>query len=144
MDVIDVTGSTQQAVEIVTDLISTWGIQVVGAIALLLVGRWAAGMVRRGVRRSLEKGNVDNALVPFFSPPPTPSASMCAFRIVAIASWNRTWSPAGTSVLILRFLAEARTRHCADPSFAAQDRVRLRVPTCFMHTVTEPPSLNFR
>jgi len=67
MDVNDVTGSTQQAVEIVTDLISTWGIQVVGAIALLLVGRWAAGMVRRGVRRSLEKGNVDHALVPFFS-----------------------------------------------------------------------------
>ena len=67
MDVNEMTNSTQEMLSTATDLLSAWGIQVIGAIALLLVGRWVAGMIRRGVRRSLEKGNVDRALVPFFS-----------------------------------------------------------------------------
>lgn len=67
MDAETVTNSSQQLVDSAVALVSTWGIQVVGAIALLLVGRWAAGMVRRGVRRSLERAGIDAALVPFFS-----------------------------------------------------------------------------
>jgi small conductance mechanosensitive channel len=56
-----------EAVETAIELISNWGLQVIGAIVLLIVGRWAASLVRRSVRRALEKGKLDAALVPFFS-----------------------------------------------------------------------------
>ena len=52
MDTEAVTSSAQQAVDAAVALVSNWGIQVIGAIALLIVGRWVAGMVRKGVRRS--------------------------------------------------------------------------------------------
>jgi small conductance mechanosensitive channel len=67
MDATALTDSTQEAVETAMELISTWGLQVIGAIAVLIIGRWAAGMVRKGVGRSLTKGNVDVSLVPFAS-----------------------------------------------------------------------------
>jgi small conductance mechanosensitive channel len=67
MDTEVVLSSTQEAVDAAVALVSNWGIQVIGAILLLIVGRWAAGFVGRGVRRSLEKAKVDAALVPFFS-----------------------------------------------------------------------------
>ncbi len=67
MDGDTVTNASTQMVDAAVALVSTWGIQVVGAIALLIVGRWVAGMVRRGVGRSLERIKIDEALVPFFS-----------------------------------------------------------------------------
>jgi small conductance mechanosensitive channel len=45
--------------------VSTWGLRVVGALALLIVGRILAGAVRRSARRALERGNADPSLVPF-------------------------------------------------------------------------------
>lgn len=66
MDTEVVLSSTQQAVDAAVALVSNWGIQVIGAIVLLIVGRWVAGFVGRGVRRSLEKAKVDTALVQFF------------------------------------------------------------------------------
>ncbi len=66
MDGDTVTNASTQMVDAAVALVSTWGIQVVGAIALLIVGRWVAGMVRRGVGRSLERIKIDEALVPFF------------------------------------------------------------------------------
>jgi small conductance mechanosensitive channel len=53
--------------ETVTALVSTWGIQVVGAIAVLIIGRIAAGWIRRGVRKSLQRSKMDETLVPFVS-----------------------------------------------------------------------------
>lgn len=38
---------------------------VLGAIALLVIGRMAAGWARRAVRRALERANVEPTLVPF-------------------------------------------------------------------------------
>jgi small conductance mechanosensitive channel len=67
MDSEAITTSAQQAADTAVALVSNWGLQVVGAIALLIVGRIAAGMVSRGVRRSLERASVDAGLVPFFS-----------------------------------------------------------------------------
>ncbi len=51
----------------VIDLISTWGLQVLGAIAVLIIGRWAASAIRKGVRRGLERAETDAALIPFLS-----------------------------------------------------------------------------
>ncbi len=48
-------------------LITNWGVQVVGAIAVLILGRWIAGRLRTGTRRGLERANVDEALQPFLS-----------------------------------------------------------------------------
>jgi small conductance mechanosensitive channel len=51
----------------VIDLVSSWGLQVLGAIAVLIVGRWVAGVIRRNVRRGLERAGTDASLVPFVS-----------------------------------------------------------------------------
>lgn len=48
-------------------LTSTWGLRVIGAIALLIVGRVVAGAVRRGARRVMERAQADPTLIPFVS-----------------------------------------------------------------------------
>jgi len=56
-----------ETVDLVIGLLSTWGLQVIGAIALLIVGRWIAGRLRATATRSLERSRVDDTLVPFLS-----------------------------------------------------------------------------
>jgi small conductance mechanosensitive channel len=51
----------------VVELTSTWGLKVVGAIVVLIVGRIICGMIRRGVRHSLERSQIDESLIPFLS-----------------------------------------------------------------------------
>jgi len=48
-------------------LLSTWGLRVVGALAVLIIGWMAAKGIRRSVRRALERSSLDNTLVPFLS-----------------------------------------------------------------------------
>jgi small conductance mechanosensitive channel len=43
-----------------------YGIKIVGAILILILGRIAAGVARKGVRKALGKSNADAALVSFF------------------------------------------------------------------------------
>ncbi len=51
-----------------TELLSTWGLRVVGALALLVVGALVAKGVRRSVRRALERmPRLDPTLIPFLS-----------------------------------------------------------------------------
>jgi small conductance mechanosensitive channel len=57
----------QQTLDMVINLVSAWGLKVLGALVLLFVGRIAAGWVRRIVRRGLTVANVDATLVPFIS-----------------------------------------------------------------------------
>jgi small conductance mechanosensitive channel len=54
-------------VENTMTVISTYGLRVVGAIVLLIVGRMVAGAIRRGVRRMMERSEADATLVPFVS-----------------------------------------------------------------------------
>ncbi len=49
----------------VTDLTTAWGLRVLGAIAVLLIGRALAGRVRRLIRKALRKGDIDETLIPF-------------------------------------------------------------------------------
>lgn len=49
------------------DLITNWGVQVIGAIAVLIIGRWIAGRMRKATERGLERAEVDDALRPFLS-----------------------------------------------------------------------------
>jgi small conductance mechanosensitive channel len=59
--------ATQGAVENLIAFVSTWGLQVIGALAVLLIGRWLAGRLRRLTSRSLERAKVDASLVPFLA-----------------------------------------------------------------------------
>ena len=63
----DVNSATNVLVAASVELVSTWGLSVVGAIAVLIIGRWMAGIVRRSVTRGLEKASIDSALIPFLS-----------------------------------------------------------------------------
>ncbi len=49
------------------ELISQWGLSVIGAMALLIVGRMVAGWVRRSVVKALTKAKTDVSLIPFLS-----------------------------------------------------------------------------
>ena len=40
----------REMVEQMIELVSSWGLQVIGAIAVLIVGRWAAGFIRNGMK----------------------------------------------------------------------------------------------
>ena len=59
--------NTEQITQQVVDLVTRWGLKVVGAIAVLIVGRMVAGVLRRGTRKALEARGVDATLVPFLS-----------------------------------------------------------------------------
>jgi small conductance mechanosensitive channel len=60
-------GNAEQIVETVTTLVTQWGLRVVGAIAVLVVGRMVAGWARKAVRKGLQRSKVDDTLVPFIS-----------------------------------------------------------------------------
>ncbi len=57
----------QQVTTLIVNLVSTWGLKVLGALALLFLGRIAAGWTRRIVRKALIAANVDATLVPFIA-----------------------------------------------------------------------------
>lgn len=65
MDPNEVSSTIEQIIETSATLVSTWGLRVVGAIAVLVIGRWLAGRVRKATTRGLERAKVDSALVPF-------------------------------------------------------------------------------
>jgi small conductance mechanosensitive channel len=48
-------------------LVTTWGVKVVAAIALFVVGQWVARWMRKWIRNGLERGKMDPTLVPFLS-----------------------------------------------------------------------------
>jgi small conductance mechanosensitive channel len=58
---------SQQAATLIINLVSTWGVKVLGALVLLFLGRIAAGWTRRIVRKALRAANVDSTLVPFIA-----------------------------------------------------------------------------
>lgn len=57
----------QALVDSAVPLLTSWGLQLLGAVALLVAGWTAARWVRRAARRSLERSRVDATLVPFLS-----------------------------------------------------------------------------
>jgi small conductance mechanosensitive channel len=59
--------TVDQVVQNAVTLVSTWGLRVAGALAVLVLGRFACGAARKAVRRGLESRGVDASLVPFIS-----------------------------------------------------------------------------
>jgi small conductance mechanosensitive channel len=71
-EVVDVTEIIPTSVEEVSqlwmqvqDLFTVWGLKVIAAIAIFIIGRWIAKLVRRGVRRMMEKANADPIIIGF-------------------------------------------------------------------------------
>jgi small conductance mechanosensitive channel len=65
-----------QYLESIIPLITQWGLQVIGALAVLIIGRMIAGGIRRGVRKALARAEVDETLIPFI-------ASMVYYLLIA-------------------------------------------------------------
>jgi small conductance mechanosensitive channel len=49
----------------VQDVVAVWGLKVVAALAIFIIGRWIAMMVRRGVRSMMEKAGADPIIIGF-------------------------------------------------------------------------------
>jgi len=63
----EIDASMQQTLQLVVDLLSAWGLKLLGAIVLLVLGRMVAGWARRAVRRAMERTQVEPTLIPFVS-----------------------------------------------------------------------------
>ncbi|MGD2123290.1 MAG: mechanosensitive ion channel [Gemmatimonadota bacterium] len=48
-------------------LITEYGLKVIGAILVLIIGRAVAGWARKATRRAMERGKIDPTLIPFLS-----------------------------------------------------------------------------
>ena len=57
----------EQVVREITAFVTQWGLKVVGAVAVLVIGRIVAGMLRGAVKRGLTRAGVDATLLPFLS-----------------------------------------------------------------------------
>ena len=49
----------------VQEIVAVWGLKVIAAIAIFIIGRWVAMGVRKGVRRVMEKADTDPIIVGF-------------------------------------------------------------------------------
>ncbi len=51
----------------ITTLATDWGLKVIGALVVLIVGQLVARWIKNGVKKSLDRGKMDPTLVPFVS-----------------------------------------------------------------------------
>ena len=49
----------------VQEIVAVWGLKVIAAIAIFIIGRWVAMGVRKGVRRVMDKADTDPIIVGF-------------------------------------------------------------------------------
>jgi len=71
-DVVDVTAVIPTSVDQVSqlwtqvqDVVAVWGLKVIAALAIFIIGRWIAMTVRRGVRSMMEKSGADPIIIGF-------------------------------------------------------------------------------
>lgn len=57
----------EQVTQVALDLLTHWGLKVVGALAVLIIGRMIASGLRKTIRKTLRARGVDKTLVPFLS-----------------------------------------------------------------------------
>jgi len=47
------------------DLAITWGVKILGAIAIFIIGKWIAKLITNGIKKALERSNTDITLIKF-------------------------------------------------------------------------------
>jgi small conductance mechanosensitive channel len=57
----------QQLAAKAQSLATEFGIDIIAALAIFIIGRWVANLITKGVRRLLERADVDSTLVKFLS-----------------------------------------------------------------------------
>jgi len=57
----------ENAVETLIAFATTYGLKVIGAILVLIIGRMVAGFVRKGIRKAMARTNTDKAVASFVS-----------------------------------------------------------------------------
>ena len=57
----------EEMTNVSVEVLTQWGLKVVGAVALLIIGRMVAGILRRVTRKAMKKADVDATLIPFMS-----------------------------------------------------------------------------
>jgi small conductance mechanosensitive channel len=57
----------QQILSETATLVSAWGLKVVGAVVVLIAGRWLAGWTRRLLKRLMTTRDIDPTLIPFLA-----------------------------------------------------------------------------
>lgn len=67
MDSTEVTDGVQAAIETASGLVIEYGMSVIGAIVLFVVGRAVASWTRNKLTKALSKAGTDASLIPFFS-----------------------------------------------------------------------------
>lgn len=74
----EISALIERVVGEVINLLTTYGLDVVGAVVMLIAGLWIAGRVGRGVGKTLERAKrVDATLISFFS-------SMAKYVVIAV------------------------------------------------------------
>jgi small conductance mechanosensitive channel len=58
---------SQEQIDSIIEFVTYYGLKIVVALVIFIVGKWVAGIIRNILRRAMEKGNVDAALVGFLS-----------------------------------------------------------------------------
>ena len=60
-------GDLKEALPGLMELVTTWGIKVLGALVVLAIGRMIAGLMRRMVVKGMQRAKFDSTLIPFLS-----------------------------------------------------------------------------
>lgn len=58
---------SQEQIDSVIEFVTYYGLKIVVALLIFIIGKWVAGIVRKLLRRGMEKSKVDAALVGFLS-----------------------------------------------------------------------------
>jgi small conductance mechanosensitive channel len=58
---------TQETIDSIVEFVTFYGMKIVAALIIFLIGKWIAKLVRGLLRKSMEKNNVDQTLVGFLS-----------------------------------------------------------------------------
>jgi small conductance mechanosensitive channel len=58
---------SQENIDTVIRYVTEYGLKVIVALLVFIVGKWVAGMVRKAVRRAMERAKVDETLIGFLS-----------------------------------------------------------------------------
>ncbi len=54
-------------IDTITELVTQWGLKVIGALVLFIVGIWVAKAIRSSLRKALGRSEMDPTLIPFLS-----------------------------------------------------------------------------
>ena len=88
---------TSQWLETIKGLLATYGIKLVAAVAVFVLGRWLAKLVARLVRQVMEKAKLDETLISFVAS----LTYMGALTFVMIATLSTLGIPTASAVAVL-------------------------------------------